>query len=239
MGYDDVMNEQRKIIYEQRRVVLDGMDVHEQIKAMMHEVVAQIVHRYVDYKVYHVEWDYEGFNKELDNEVLQPGTNLMNADYVVNFETEEEIIDAIYNKALEQYEEKIAQITKDLGIDFGKFERDCLLNRVDANWMDHIDAMDQLKQGISLVSYAHQDPVIVYKQEGYEMFESMNEKIQEDVVKILTHAKFERAPIVKVTKNDLRTNNPQAQKLSATKKVGRNDPCPCGSGKKYKDCCGK
>ena len=237
LGYDDVMNEQRKIIYEQRRVVLDGMDVHEQIKAMMKDVIAEIVHRYVDYKVYHVEWDYEGFNKDLDNNVLQVGTNVMNPDYVVNFETEEEITDALFNLAVEQYEAKATQITKDLGIDFARFERDCLLHNVDANWMDHIDAMDELKQGISLVSYAHQDPVLVYRQEGYEMFEAMNQKIQEDVVRILTHARIERAPVVRVEKKELKTNNPQ--QLSATKKVGRNDPCPCGSGKKYKDCCGR
>lgn len=237
LGYDDVMNEQRKIIYEQRRVVLDGMDVHEQIKAMMKDVIAEIVHKYVDYKVYHVEWDYEGFNKDLDNNVLQPDTNLMNPDYVVNFETEEEIVDGIFAKALEQYEAKAKQVTEEVGIDFGRFERDCLLHNVDTNWMDHIDAMDELKQGISLVSYAHQDPVLVYRQEGYEMFEAMNQKIQEDVVRILTHARIEKAPIVRVEKREVKANNPQ--QISATKKVGRNDPCPCGSGKKYKDCCGK
>ena len=237
LGYDDVMNEQRKIIYEQRRAVLDGMDVHEQIKAMMKDVIKDIVHKYVNYKVYHVEWDYEGFNKDLDNNVLQLGTNVMNPDYVVNFETEEEIVDALHKLAIEQYEAKIADITKEFGLDFGRFERDCLLHNVDTNWMDHIDAMDELKQGISLVSYAHRDPVLVYREEGYEMFDAMNQKIQEDVVRILTHARFEKAPIVRQEKRELKTNNPQ--QLSATKKVGRNDPCPCGSGKKYKDCCGK
>ena len=237
LGYEDVMNEQRKIIYEQRRVVLDGMDVHEQIKAMMKDVITSIVHKYVDYRVYHVQWDYEGFNKDLDNNVLQPDTNIMNPDYVVNFETEEEMVDGLLKLAIEQYEEKAKKVTEEVGIDFGRFERDCLLHNVDSNWMDHIDAMDQLKQGISLVSYAHQDPVLVYRQEGYEMFEAMNQKIQEDVVRILTHARIERAPIVRVNKSELKTNNPG--QATSTKKVGRNDPCPCGSGKKYKDCCGR
>ena len=231
------MNEQRKIIYEQRRVVLDGMDVHEQIKAMMKDIIVGIVEKYVDYKVYHVEWDYEGFNRELDNGVLQPNTNIMNPDYVLNFETKEEIIDALYKLAVEQYETKIEGIKNELGLDFGRFERDCLLHNVDTNWMEHIDAMDQLKQGISLVSYAHQDPVLVYRQEGYEMFEQMNQKIQEDVVKILTHAKIEKAPVIRVQKRELNTN--QTKPAQSQKKVGRNDPCPCGSGKKYKDCCGK
>ena len=203
----------------------------------MKDVIATIVHKYVNYKVYHVEWDYEGFNKDLDNNVLQPGTNIMNPDYVVNFETEEEMVEGIWKLAVEQYDEKAKSVTEEIGIDFGRFERDCLLHNVDANWMDHIDAMDQLKQGISLVSYAHQDPVLVYRQEGYEMFEAMNQKIQEDVVRILTHARIEKAPIVRVTKNEMKTNNPG--QATSTKKVGRNDPCPCGSGKKYKDCCGK
>ena len=235
LGYDDVMNEQRKLIYEQRRVVLDGMDVHEQVKAMMQGVVENIVEKYIDYKVYHIDWDYEGFNQELDNAVLQPGTNIMNPDYVVNFETKEEITEALTKLAIEQYEAKIKQITDEFHLDFGRFERDCLLHNVDSNWMDHIDAMDQLKQGISLVSYAHQDPVLVYRQEGYEMFEAMNQKIQEDVVKILTHAKFEKAPPIRVQKQEIKVNKP----FVSGKKVGRNDPCPCGSGKKYKDCCGK
>ncbi len=238
LGYDDVMNEQRKLIYEQRRVVLDGMDVHEQIKAMMHDIVVNIVNRYVDVHVFHKDWDYEGFNRDLDNMVLQANTNLMNPDYVLKYETAEEIAEAVYKLAVEQYEAKIEEVNKELGIDFGRFERDCLLHNVDTNWMDHIDAMDQLKQGISLVSYAHQDPVLVYRQEGYEMFEQMNQKIQEDVVRILTHAKIEKAPIVRVQKRELNTNQPN-KPAQSQKKVGRNDPCPCGSGKKYKDCCGR
>ena len=237
LGYDDVMNEQRKIIYEQRRIVLDDMDVHVQILAMMEGVITDIVNKYIDYSIAHTEWDYEGFNQELDNGVLQPGTNLMNPDYVLNnLETKEEAVAAIHKLAVEQYEEKIKNIQEETGIDFGRFERDCLLNIVDRNWMEHIDAMDELKQGISLVAYAHQDPVIVYRQEGYEMFEAMNQKIQEDVVKILTHAKFEKAPAVRVQKQEIKANKPI---VNANKKVGRNDPCPCGSGKKYKDCCGR
>lgn len=240
LGYDDVMNAQRKIIYEQRNVVLDGMDVHEQIKAMMLDVISNIVHKYVDYKVYHVEWDYEGFNKELEQNVLNNDTNLLNPDYVVNFETEEELAKAITDVAIEQYETKIKQVQEEFGIDFARFERDCLLRNVDVNWMEHIDNMDQLKQGISLVAYAHQDPVQVYSREGYEMFEAMNQKIQEDVVRVLTKSKFERKVEVRHRPNmdNLKTNDVKNKPLTS-KKVGRNEPCPCGSGKKYKDCCGK
>ena len=240
LGYDDVMNVQRKIIYEQRNVVLDGMDVHEQIKAMMHDVVATIVHKYVYYKVYHVEWDYENFNKELENNVLNDGTNLLSPDYVVNFETEEEITNDVTKVAIDQYEEKIKQVQEEFGIDFARFERDCLLRNVDINWMEHIDNMDHLKQGISLVAYAHQDPVQVYSREGYEMFEAMNQKIQEDVVRILTKAKIEKKVEVRRSAklDELKTNDVKNKPMTS-KKIGRNEPCPCGSGKKYKDCCGR
>ena len=240
LGYDNVMNEQRKIIYEQRRIVLDGMDVHEQVKAMMKEVISSIVPKYVDYKVYHVQWDYEGFNKELENECLENGTSLLNPDFVANYDTAEEIVNAIYEVALKQYEDKIESTVKEFGIDFGRFERDCLLRNVDLNWMDHIDNMDQLKQGIGLVSYAQQDPVQVYKREGYEMFEAMNTKIQEDVVRVLCKSKFERrVEVRKRVVEDMKTNKDGNGTVTSGKKPGRNDPCPCGSGKKYKDCCGK
>ncbi len=274
IGYDDVMNEQRKIIYEQRNIVLDGMDVHEQIKAMMKDVIAEIVHKYVDYKVYHVEWNYEGFNKELEENILANGTNLMNPDYVEKYDTEEEITNGIYEVALSQYEEKIKKVDstmkedainniknasnipqeeKDkileqingLNMNFGMYERDCLLRNVDRNWMDHIDNMDQLKQGISLVAYGHQDPVQVYKQEGYEMFEAMNQKIQEDVVKALCKGEFAgrlniglKRP-VQPTKIKTNKDEQAGMPIKVAKKPGRNDPCPCGSGKKYKDCCGR
>ena len=160
--------------------------------------------------------------------------------YVVNFETEEELAKAITDVAIEQYETKIKQVQEEFGIDFARFERDCLLRNVDVNWMEHIDNMDQLKQGISLVAYAHQDPVQVYSKEGYEMFEAMNQKIQEDVVRVLTKSKFERKVEVRHRPNidNMKTNDVKNKPLTS-KKVGRNEPCPCGSGKKYKDCCGK
>ena len=114
------------------------------------------------------------------------------------------------------------------------------MRNVDVNWMEHIDNMDQLKQGISLVAYAHQDPVQVYSREGYEMFEAMNQKIQEDVVRVLTKSKFERKVEVRHRPNmdNMKTNDVKNKPLTS-KKVGRNEPCPGGSGKKYKDCCGK
>ncbi len=240
IGYDDVMTRQREIIYEQRRLVLDGMRVHEQIIAMMRAVVDNIVAGFIDYNVDHREWDYEGFNKELENSLLNAGTNLVSPEYVVEHDSAEALAQGIYDEALAQYESKIKETTEEFGVDFEKFERDCLLYNVDTKWTDHIDAMDELKQGIGLVAYAQRDPVVVYKQESFEMFDEMVEAIQSDVVKILFKARFERdtETASKEEKNIQVGPRPKTM-VREGEKINRNDPCPCGSGKKYKNCCGR
>ncbi len=250
LGYDDVMNTQRSIIYEQRNIVLDDMDVHQQILAMMESVITSICNVYVDYKEDHRNWNYDGFNKELEDCVLANGTDLLTPDYIVQLD--DNSIDGLVKKimeiATEQYETKCKEVNQLLaesggGFDFGIFERECMLFNVDKKWMDHIDAMDQLKQGIGLVAYAQRDPVAQYKIEGFDMFEKMIESIQYDTVRTLVKSKFEK----NTTQQDKEQNvemvtNEEAKSKTVVrsgKKVGRNDLCPCGSGKKYKQCCGK
>lgn len=240
IGYDDVMTRQREIIYEQRRMVLDGMRVHEQILAMMKAVVEKMVAGFIDYEVDHRDWDYEGFNKELENNVLNAGTNLVSPEYVVEHDTADSLAEGIYEIATSQYEDKIKQTVEELGIDFEMFERDCLLFNVDNKWTEHIDAMDDLKQGIGLVAYAQRDPVIVYKQESFDMFDEMVEAIQRDVVKILFKAHFEKNTQTASKEEKNIQAGPRPKTVVRTgEKINRNDPCPCGSGKKYKNCCGR
>lgn len=238
LGYDDVMNAQRKVIYNQRLLVLDGMNVHEQVIAMISDLVKFIVPKYINTDIDHREWDYAAFNGELESNLLESGTNLVTPDFVVECEDVDTLADKIFEKTVEQYEEKRKYVTEELEADFGRFERDCLLYNVDSKWQDHIDNMDELKQGISLVAYAQQDPVMVYKREGFNMFEEMVSQIGADAVKVLCKSHFEKTTKTAVKeKTDLKTNEfVQAKKKS---EVGRNDQCPCGSGKKYKNCCGR
>ncbi len=241
LGYDDVMNKQREIIYEQRRLVIDGMRVHEQIIAMMKAVVERIVNKFIDYKVDHRDWDYDAFNKALENEVLEDGSQYVTPNLIVECGTAEALTEKITQVALEAFEEKRKFVMEEIGVDFDKFERDCMLYNVDNKWMDHIDDMTELKQGITLVAYAQRDPVQVYKVEGFEMFDHMVEEIQNDTVKILMKSRFEKATEISNTKQEkMQTNEAKTSStIVKEKKVGRNDMCPCGSGKKYKNCCGK
>ncbi|MEG1608965.1 MAG: SEC-C metal-binding domain-containing protein, partial [Clostridia bacterium] len=239
LGYDDVMNVQRKVIYNQRLLVLDGMNVHEQIIAMIRDLAALGAPKYVDFDIDHREWDYTAFNGELESCLLENGTNLVTPDFVVECEVVDTLIAKIAEVAISQYEAKRKFVINDLGADFDKSERDCLLYNVDTKWMEHIDNMDELKQGISLVAYAQQDPVMVYKKEGFDMFEEMVAQIGSDTVKCLCKSRFEKTTQTAVKeKTDVKTNeDTTAGKKKST--VGRNAPCPCGSGKKYKNCCGK
>lgn len=241
LGYDDVMNHQREIIYSQRKLVLDELRVHEQILAMMRAVIERIVPKYVDYKEDHRNWDYEQFNRELEDCVLATDSNFVNPELVEDNPSLPDLVEAIYKEAARQYEEKCEYVTKEFGVDFEMFERDCMLYNVDTKWMDHIDAMSELKQGIGLVAYAQRDPVMVYKKEGFDMFDDMIEQIQYDTVRVLVKSRFERkTETASKEQENLRTNEPTSATVKRSgKKIGRNDPCPCGSGKKYKHCCGR
>ncbi|MDE6757881.1 MAG: preprotein translocase subunit SecA [Clostridia bacterium] len=244
LGYDDVMNKQREIIYEQRNVVLDGMDVHVQILAMMEAVITKICTTYVDYKEDHRNWNYEDFNKQLEDSVLESGTELVTPDYIADLADNSisGLVSSIYEIAKEQYEKKCDFVKNEIGIDFARFERDCMLYNVDTKWMNHIDDMSQLKQGIGLVAYAQRDPVTQYKFEGAEMFDAMVESIQYDTVRTLVKCKFEKATQTQSKEQNEIITNEEVNKTRTVikeKKPRPNDKCPCGSGKKYKQCCGR
>ena len=242
LEYDNVMNTQRTIIYKERNKVLQGESVHEQIDAMMHEQIEKIVDTYTDPKVDWNEWDYEGLNKEIERKLIPGDTTFLTEDRMEKWALEE-IKEQVYT-AMQTYYTQKTDNAKELGVDFEEIERVILLKVVDKQWMDHIDAMDALRRGIGLKAYGQQDPVIAYKQEGFAMFDDMIDRIHEETVALLMRVNVERAPkregqnldLVVSSGGSKQAKAPKANR-SENKDVGRNDPCPCGSGKKYKNCC--
>ncbi len=235
LSYDDVMNAQREIIYKERGKVLDGLDVHDQIVDMIGDLAEEIIGYYADYKTDYNTWDYEAFNKSLEQRMLPKGTNLMTPELCSCYDVYK-LKDAVLKIALENYENKIA-VLKEGGFDFKDLERFFLLKNVDAKWMDHIDAMDVLRRGIGLRGYGQRDPVIAYREEGWSMFEDMVERIHSETASMLLKVEVTKREDggTQMSKN-VATEKSQARSFD---KVGRNDPCPCGSGKKYKNCCGR
>ena len=234
LKYDDVMNAQRKVIYAERDKVLDGEDMHESIVAMIKDIIANAIDTYCqDQNTEH--WEMEALMTYLNTFIPEGTLDLTR----LNSYNKKTFTDYVTQKALEVYNEKEEAIGKEK---FREIERVILLMVVDRKWMDHIDAMDQLRQGIGLRAFGQQDPVRAYNNEGFEMFEDMNHSIKEDTVRGM----FNVQPVEEIERKQV------AHETSATggeeeinkpvvkgKKIGRNDPCPCGSGKKYKNCCGK
>ncbi|MDU7501562.1 MAG: preprotein translocase subunit SecA [Finegoldia magna] len=234
LKYDDVMNAQRKVIYAERDKVLDGEDMHESIVAMIKDIIANAIDTYCqDPKS--ENWEMEALMTYLNTFIPEGTLDLTR----LNSYNKKTFTDYVTQKALEVYGEKEEAIGKEK---FREIERVILLMVVDRKWMDHIDAMDQLRQGIGLRAFGQQDPVRAYNNEGFEMFEDMNHSIKEDTVRGM----FNVQPVEEIERKQV------AHETSATggeeeinkpvvkgKKIGRNDPCPCGSGKKYKNCCGK
>lgn len=243
LEYDNVMNQQRTIIYNERNRVLMGENIHDEILKMMRDEVDIIVADYTDPKKDWQEWDYENLNKEIERKLLPGDPEFLSEDRL-NKWTLDEIKEQIFTAMMAYYDEKIAA-AKEIGLDFSEVERVLLLRAVDFRWMDHIDQMDILRKEIGLKAYGNQDPVIAYKKDGFEMFEHMNANIQSDTVSMLMHVNIEKAPEREERKVELvmsgGSENAKAPKATqaVSNKVGRNDPCPCGSGKKYKNCCGK
>jgi preprotein translocase subunit SecA len=236
LQYDDVMNVQRETIYSQRRKVLEGENLRDSVIAMIEAVVERIVPIYTGQSQYPEEWDMKGLTAYLRNIFLPEGALVLSEDDMENL-TREELMDRIISIAKDEYEKR----EQEIGMEFiRELERVVILKVVDQKWMDHIDAMDQLRQGIGLRAYGQRDPVIEYKFEGYEMFEAMVNSIQEDVLKILFHAKVDAMPQRQRVAQPVEASHGKVQKKPVVKesRVGRNDPCPCGSGKKYKKCCG-
>ena len=240
--YDDVMNTQRKVIYDERNTVLRGENTHEKILNLIPDIVADIITRTVNVSQEPANWDREKLNKALEEKVLPEGTNYLTESRLEKWDYSE-ILNRVVKKVIECYEEKIKNY-KEMGIDFNEVERVVLLKNVDSKWIEHIDSMDALKRGISLRGYARENPINAYKREGLDMFEAMIESIQVDTITVLLKSEVRKVPTKVEAKKELQedggsSENKPTGTIVKGKKVGRNDPCPCGSGKKYKNCCGQ
>ena len=244
LQYDDVMNEQRKEIYEQRRQVLEGRDMHETIVKMADKLIEAAVGSYCGNGEDYIDWDMAGLTAYLERLCIRVG---FFAAHEEAFKTisKDGLIAALKQEARDFYAVREAEFDK-IHLDTRELERVVLLSCVDRRWMDHIDAMDQLRDGIGLRAYGSRNPVTEYQIEGYDMFDEMVQLIREDTVRRMYQARInvqqERRQVAEVKETNLEqakaAGGPAGTKKVA-KKVGRNDPCPCGSGKKYKNCCGK
>ncbi|MBR5307978.1 MAG: preprotein translocase subunit SecA [Clostridia bacterium] len=254
LQYDDVMNVQRQIIYKQRQDVLHGVDIHATIVAMVKDTVNTAVDSFVSSEIPE-DWNLDALRGYFFN-VLTTDEDFRYTTDELNAQNTEKIREMLLDRAMTKLEEKAQDFGSE---DFGRIERAVLLRNVDNNWIDHIDAMDDLKDGISLRSYGSKDPLNEYRLEGADMFDEMIATIKEGTTKMILSvvptSKIEQkdvskgatekrvavptasdSPYGKAAKPDTETKKPVV--LKASEKIGRNDPCPCGSGKKYKKCCG-
>jgi preprotein translocase subunit SecA len=237
--YDDVMNMQRNLIYAQRRQVLEGQDMKGSYQKMMDSVITRLTDDYCAHNN-PSDWNYEAVSERL-NELFPAEYNPLIPldDFKGEKFTQKSFNEFLIEKYLARYNEKEQELSPDL---MRQIERILLLRTVDTRWMDHIDAMDQLRSGIGLRAFGNKDPVMEYKFEGYRMFEEMTNGIQEDTLRRVFSIKKQTE--VSKEENKIRINATvagdeiQKPKTISGGRVGRNDLCPCGSGKKYKKCCG-
>ena len=238
LKYDQVMNEQREIIYEERRRVLDGESMRTVIMKMITEIVENAVDMSVSDEQSAEDWNLSELNTLLIPIIPLEPVKLSQEQMGMK---KNELKHMLKEMAIKLYEEKEAEFPDAEQI--REMERVILLKVIDAKWMAHIDDMDQLREGIGLQAYGQRDPLIEYKMSGYDMFESMTAAIREDAVRILFHIrveqKVEREPAAKVTGTNKDDSSVQAPQKRDTKKIYPNDPCPCGSGKKFKQCHGR
>ena len=237
LDYDQVMNDQREIIYAERRRVLDGENMRDQIMGMITDTVEHTVDRVIPDGTPASEWDLGQLNAELRSVI--PLSPIAFTDEQLAGLSKAQLKQDLKQEAFRLYEAKEAELPEPEKM--RELERVILLRVVDNKWMSHIDDMDQLRQGIGLQAMAQKDPLVEYKNIGFDMFDEMNESIETDTVRLLTHIrieqKVEREEVAKVTgtnKDDTAKKDPKKRE---NKKIYPNDPCPCGSGKKYKQCC--
>ncbi|MBO7335935.1 MAG: SEC-C domain-containing protein, partial [Lachnospiraceae bacterium] len=232
-------NEQREIIYSERRKVLDGESMRPSIVKMITEVVEGAVDTCIREDSLPEEWDIN----ELNNLLLPiiPLEPVSLTEEQIKHYTKKELMQSLKEKALALYESKEAEFPQKE--QFREVERVILLRAIDRKWMNHIDDMEQLKQGIGLQAYGQKNPVQEYKMQGYDMFDDMEAAIAEETVQVLMHIKVEqkveREEVAKITGTNRDDTAVKGPVKRATKKIMPNDPCPCGSGKKYKFCCGR
>ena len=241
LEYDDVMNKQRQLIYSERNEVLADKNVHDQILKYFEPIVAEIVYKYLDAEGEVTDERIDLFNRDLEDNVLERGTNLITHEVYENM-SDEKIEEYVYDTVVNQYEAKINR-AKELHLDFYATERNMLLRQVDVHWMQHIASMDQLRKGIGLRALAQRDPVIEYRREGMDMFDQMIENIQESTARNLLRVDIdefvEKVNLLIQSQQQEKKRHETVRNTDPNKTVGRNDPCPCGSGRKYKNCCGK
>ncbi|NLC51309.1 MAG: preprotein translocase subunit SecA [Firmicutes bacterium] len=247
LEYDDVLNQQREVIYSQRRRVLEGENLKKHIQEMIESLIDRALDRYCEDKTYDQVWDLQGLVK-YGERIFLPTGYLKPSE--LEFKERDEIREKLLDAAVRFYaarEEELGEKT------IRELERVILLRTVDSKWMEHIDAMHDLRQGINLRAYGQQDPLVEYRYEAYEMFEEMINSLQEDVIRLLFRVRVAAVPDRQAVVSSTSTTAPEAGGLKAfaakkektklqprkAEKVGRNEPCPCGSGKKYKKCCGR
>ena len=237
LQYDDVMSKQREIIYNRRNEILDEESIHESVMRQMRNHIEEFV------KSHLITTD------ELDKKDISEICEYINRDLLKNVKIEqnelvnktpEEVIEAIQIKVITEYEEKINKLPEEIVNDF---EKVIALRVIDTHWMDHINTMDHLKEGIGLRSYAQENPLVAYTKEGFNLFDEMIDTINKETTLYLLKAEItqnlERKQVEKPTSTNDKSDGQTKSKPRTVKKVGRNEPCPCGSGKKYKQCCGK
>jgi len=239
LEYDDVMNTQRKVIYEERRKVLDGEDLHEAIQAMLHNTVENAIQGHIGEQNHMSAEDFREATAVFHTMFLHPGELALTDEELQQYTTEQ-LVELVEGKAKEVYAARENEFGEQL---MRELERVLMLRVVDEYWMDQIDAMNDLKQGIGLRAYAQTDPVVAYKKEGYEMFEQMIAAIQEEtlrrlfLVRLRQNQEVRRERVAKVTgESGASDGTVQKQPQRKVIKIGRNDPCPCGSGLKWKKC---
>lgn len=234
LQYDDVMNTQREIMYGRRNEILDSESVHEQVLECMRNYVTDLVKSHT----------IDGILSEQDKKeiVSFANENLLDKDITENDLSsllDDDMIDFLYNKAKEEYEEKLSDVPVEIT---SEFEKALSLQVIDNYWMEQINVMSHLREGIYLRSYGQEDPLRAYSTEGFDLFDQMLQKIDHDVTIFLLKAEIQKTVERKPVTRNVQTNDDKSdsvKKPKKSKKVGRNDPCPCGSGKKYKQCCGK
>jgi preprotein translocase subunit SecA len=236
LQYDDVMNKQREVIYGQRKQVLDGESLKDYYSKMLEGFVDSIITMFCADSPHPDYWDWEGMISYCEG-VFVPQGALSVSKAEMERITKEDLKEKLLEIATQMYEEKEQEFGSDIMRDV---ERIVLLRVVDQKWMDHIDAMDQLRYGIGLRAYGQRDPVIEYKFEGFEMFEEMIKNIQEDAIKMIMHSHPQNSIQREKVAEPINASHGSEPSKPVVKndRVGRNDACPCGSGKKYKKCCG-
>lgn len=239
LEYDDVMNQQREVIYAQRKKILQQANLRDTIMDMIHKVVDRTMAMYAPPEVYSEDWDLQALIAYAE-EFYAPA-DLLQIDYLQNL-SREELEEYLHKVADEHYAEREDAITPEL---MRELENLVMLKVVDNHWMEHLDSMDLLREGVGLRAYGQKDPLVEYKFEAYDMFQAMIDAIQDDVVRYIYRVNVVAQPKVENRLENASTNNPgegddiKKQPLVKGETTGRNDLCPCGSGKKYKNCCGQ